>query len=94
VLINTARGGIVDELSLAQALLEGRLFAAGLDVFSEEPVQTDNPLLDLPNVVLAPHVGSASEDTRNKMAEIAVENLRLGLASQPMLHCVNFGPFA
>lgn len=94
VLINTARGGIVDELSLAQALLEGRLFAAGLDVFSEEPVQTDNPLLDLPNVVLAPHVGSASEDTRNKMAEIAVENLRLGLASQPMLHSVNFGPFA
>lgn len=89
VLVNTARGGIVDELALAEALSDGSLFAAGLDVFSQEPLETNSPLLKLPNVVLAPHIGSASGDTRRQMAEIAVENLRCGLRGEAMLHCVN-----
>ena len=77
-LINIARGGIVDDVALAQALKEGRLFAAGLDVFEGEPnVHPD--LLKLSNVVLAPHIASATEKTRRAMVDLAVENLRLAL---------------
>ena len=89
VLINTARGGIVDEAALAAALSGGRLFAAGIDVFSREPVEPDNPLLSLPSVVLAPHIGSASERTRARMAALAVDNLLAAIRGEPMLHCVN-----
>ncbi len=89
VLVNTARGGIVDEVALAEALGSGRLFAAGLDVFDREPLQVESPLLALPNVVFAPHMGSASEGTRTKMADIAAENLLRGLRAEPMLYCVN-----
>ena len=77
-LINIARGGIVDDVALAQALKEGKLFAAGLDVFEGEPnVHPD--LLKLSNVVLAPHIASATEKTRRAMVDLAVENLRLAL---------------
>ena len=77
-LINIARGGIVDDVALAQALKEGKLFAAGLDVFEGEPnVHPD--LLKLSNVVLAPHIASATENTRRAMVDLAVENLRLAL---------------
>jgi len=73
ILINTSRGPIVDEAALVQLLREGRLAGAGLDVFEEEP--TVHPgLLELPNVVLAPHIGSASRRTRSLMAEFAVLN--------------------
>ncbi|MEE4193084.1 MAG: D-glycerate dehydrogenase [Halieaceae bacterium] len=89
VLVNTARGGIVDEQALADALREGRLFAAGVDVFSHEPVEADNPLLKLPNVVLAPHIGSASQRTRERMAALAADNLIAAIAGDPMPHCVN-----
>ena len=89
VLINTARGGIVDEHALAAALKDGQLFAAGIDVFSREPVASDNPLLTLSNVVLAPHIGSASERTRARMAALAVENMAAALRGEPMPHCVN-----
>jgi glyoxylate reductase len=89
VLVNTARGGIVDEQALADALREGRLFAAGVDVFSREPVEVDNPLLELPNVVLAPHIGSASQRTRERMAALAADNLIAAIAGDPMPHCVN-----
>lgn len=75
ILINTARGGIVDESALYHALKNGELWAAGLDVFEKEPIDLDSPLLSLPNVVTLPHIGSASEATRLKMAEIAANNI-------------------
>lgn len=89
VLVNTARGGIVDEQALAEALASGALFAAGIDVFEEEPVPEGNPLLGLPNVVLAPHIGSATARTRVRMADIAADNAIASLTGEPMPHCVN-----
>jgi glyoxylate reductase len=75
VLVNTSRGPVVDETALAEALENGAIFAAGLDVYEEEP-KVHPKLLELENVVLAPHIGSASIETRDKMAEIAAQNLR------------------
>ncbi len=89
VLINTARGGVVDERALVEALRSGRLGGAALDVFEEEPLPTSSPLLELPNVVLAPHLGSATFETRARMADLAVENLLAGLEGRPMAHCAN-----
>jgi glyoxylate reductase len=89
VLVNTARGGIVDEQALADALSHGDLYAAGIDVFEQEPVPDDNPLLHLPNVVLAPHIGSATAQTRTLMADIAADNAVAALDGVPMPHCVN-----
>ncbi|PLW69212.1 2-hydroxyacid dehydrogenase [Pseudohalioglobus lutimaris] len=89
VLVNTARGGIVDEAALAAALSSGQLSAAAIDVFETEPVPLDNPLLALPNVVVAPHIGSATTLTRAKMADIAAINAIAALSGEPMPHCVN-----
>lgn len=89
VLVNTARGPVVDEQALAEALRAGRLFAAGLDVFAEEPLPADSPLLGLENVVLLPHIGSASVATRTLMARMAAENLVAGLAGRRPAHLVN-----
>jgi glyoxylate reductase len=89
VLVNTARGGIVDELALAQALDSGQLYAAGLDVFAEEPLPADSPLLEHPRVVLAPHIGSATTRTRGRMVELAVSNALAAVRDEPMPHCVN-----
>ena len=77
-LINIARGGIVDDAALAQALKEKRIFAAGLDVFEGEP-KVHPELLKLSNVVLAPHIASATEKTRRAMVDLAVDNLRAAL---------------
>ena len=74
VLVNTSRGPVVDEAALADALTERRIFAAGLDVYENEP-DVNPKLLGLENVVLAPHIGSASIETRDKMAALAAENL-------------------
>jgi glyoxylate reductase len=89
VLVNTARGGIVDEQALADALASGHLAAAGIDVFESEPVPPDNPLLTLPSVVVAPHIGSATTLTRARMADMAVDNAIAALKGQSMGHCVN-----
>ena len=89
IVVNTARGGIIDEWALAAALEEGRLFSAGIDVFETEPVAMDNPLLALENVVVAPHIGSATERTRGRMAALAVDNAIAATTGQPMPHCVN-----
>ena len=80
-LINIARGGIVDELALAKALQEKRIFAAGIDVFEGEP-SVRPELLALSNVVLSPHIASATAKTRRAMIELAVENCLAGLAGQ------------
>jgi glyoxylate reductase len=74
VLVNTSRGPVVEEAALADALAEDRIFAAGLDVYEEEP-EVHPELLELENVVLAPHIGSASVETRDRMAVLAAENL-------------------
>ncbi|MFT4612949.1 MAG: glyoxylate reductase [Bacteroidia bacterium] len=89
VLINTARGGIVDEQALASALDSGHLYAAGLDVYAQEPLPLDSPLLSHPRVVLAPHIGSATTQTRLRMVELAVANAVAALQGQPMPHCFN-----
>ena len=77
-LVNIARGGIVDDFALAQALKAGTIFAAGLDVFEGEP-KVNPELLKLNNVVLAPHIASATEKTRRAMVDLAIENLRAAL---------------
>jgi glyoxylate reductase len=88
-LVNVARGGIVDEDALAAALASGRLAGAALDVFATEPLPATSPLLAAPNLVLTPHVGSASVRTRTRMADLAVANLLAGLRGERMPHCAN-----
>lgn len=89
ILVNTARGGIVDEVALAARLRSGELAGAGLDVFEGEPLSPGSPLLGIENVVLAPHIGSASVRTRARMADLAVENLLAGLDGRTMPACAN-----
>ena len=86
VLVNTARGGIVDEDALVEALRSGRLAAAGLDVFEREPLDPKSPLLEAPGLILTPHIGSASVTTRIRMADLAVDNLLAGLDGRPLPH--------
>jgi glyoxylate reductase len=75
VLINTARGGVIDQAALLRALRDGTIGGAGLDVFESEPLTPDDPLLSLDNVVVAPHLGSATLETRTRMSDLAVDNL-------------------
>lgn len=75
ILINNARGPVIDEKALYKALTEGWIAGAGLDVFEQEPTPQNNPLLTLENVVVAPHISSASFETRSRMAEMVAENL-------------------
>ncbi len=89
ILINTARGGIVDETSLANALKIGHLAAAGLDVFEAEPLQPGSKLLNQKNIIFSPHIGSATASTRKRMAQLAVENVVAAINGRPMPFCVN-----
>lgn len=89
VLINTARGPLVDQHALADALRLGTIFAAGLDVTEPEPPRMDDPLLKLPNIVIAPHIASATVQTRNRMAEICARNLIAGVTGKPLEAWVN-----
>jgi glyoxylate reductase len=88
-LVNTARGPIVDTGALTRALHAGELAGAALDVTDPEPLPVDHPLLAAPNLLVVPHVGSATHTTRGRMADMAVENLLAGLAGRPMPHQVN-----
>lgn len=89
VLVNTSRGPVVDQRALYKALVEGTIAAAGLDVFEHEPLSANDPLTQLDNVVLLPHIGSASIATRTRMAVIAAENLVAGLRGEPLPCPVN-----
>jgi glyoxylate reductase len=85
-LINTARGGVVDQVALREALEQGEIAGAGLDVTDPEPLPADDPLLQAPNLLVVPHVGSATTRTRSRMAEMAVDNLLAALAGREMPH--------
>ena len=86
ILVNVARGPIVDTAALTEALQQRWIYGAALDVTDPEPLPRDHPLLTLDNVTIAPHLGSATEQTRQRMAEISVANLRAGLRGEPLLH--------
>jgi glyoxylate reductase len=83
-LVNTARGGVVDQVALRLALIAGEIAGAALDVTDPEPLPAGDPLLEAPNLLVVPHVGSATVRTRERMAEMAVENLLAALAEHPM----------
>ena len=88
LLINTARGGVVDQDALREALHAGTIAGAALDVTDPEPLPPDHPLLDAPNLLVVPHVGSATVHTRARMAAMAVDNLLAALDDRPMPHPV------
>jgi glyoxylate reductase len=89
ILINAARGALVDTEAIAFALKERRIAGAALDVTDPEPLPPSHPLFSLPNCLIVPHIGSATHRTRQKMAELACENLLAGLSGLPLPHCVN-----
>ena len=89
VLVNVARGPVVDQRALYRALKEGWIAAAGLDVTDPEPIPPEDPLLTLENCIILPHIGSAGVRTRVRMALMAAENLVLALQGQRMRHCAN-----
>jgi glyoxylate reductase len=86
ILVNTARGPIVDQAALVAALHDGVIAGAALDVTDPEPTPLDDPILSAPHVLITPHIGSATTAARERMSELAVENLLAGLAGEPMPH--------
>ncbi len=86
ILVNTARGGLVDQAALREALESGAIAAAALDVTDPEPLPPDAPLLQAPNLLVLPHIGSATHTARERMADLAVDNLLAALDGQPMPH--------
>lgn len=89
IIINTARGAVIDQAALVDALDRGVIGGAGLDVFEQEPIPRDDPLLSFKNVVAIPHIGSATTTTRRAMADLAVDNVIAGLRDEPLPHSVN-----
>jgi glyoxylate reductase len=94
ILVNTARGPIIDQAALAAALHEGRLGAAALDVTDPEPLPADDPLLKAPNLLVVPHIGSATKTARAAMTDRAVDNLLAALDDRPMPYAVSPPPSA
>jgi glyoxylate reductase len=88
-LVNTARGPIVDTMALGRALRSAAIAGAALDVTDPEPIPAGNPLLDVPNLIVSPHIGSATHATREAMADMAVDNLLAALAGERMPYCAN-----
>lgn len=89
IVINTSRGPVIDQAALYRALSSGTIAYAALDVTDPEPIQLDDPLLKLDNIILAPHIASASFETRNKMSAMAAANLLAGLNGERLPNCVN-----
>lgn len=89
VLVNSARGPVVDQKALYEALKRKQIRGAAIDVTEVEPIPADDPLLTLDNIVITPHIGSASEETRKKMSLLAAQNMVAGLKGEPMPTCVN-----
>jgi glyoxylate reductase len=89
ILINTSRGGVVDQAALAQALGTGQIAGAALDVTDPEPLGLDDPLWQAPNLLVVPHIGSATWTARERMAEIAVDNILAGLDGRPLPYQVS-----
>jgi len=87
--VNAARGPIIDTEALIGALMSNKIAYAALDVTNPEPLPGNHPLLKLPNVLITPHIGSATLETRTRMAQLTVDNLLAGLAKQPLPACVN-----
>ena len=88
ILINTTRGGVVDQEALQRALYDGVIGGAALDVTDPEPLPPDDPLFTAPHLIVVPHIGSATRHARERMADLAVENLLAALAGEPMPHQV------
>jgi glyoxylate reductase len=88
ILINTARGELVDQAALTRALNDGLIAGAALDTTTPEPLPSDDPLLQAPNLIVTPHIGSATRTARERMADLAVDNLLAALDGQPMPHQV------
>ena len=89
ILVNTSRGQVVDQKALYEALKSGQIAAAAIDVAETEPMPMDDPLLTLENIIISPHIGSASTATRTKMAVMAAANLIAGLKGEMLPNCVN-----
>jgi glyoxylate reductase len=89
VLVNTARGAVVDQRALAEALQRGQIAAAGIDVYEQEPIAPDDPLLRCENATLVPHLGSATHATRARMSRVAAENIITALEGRRPPFLVN-----
>jgi len=89
ILVNTSRGPVVDMAALTRALQQGWIAGAALDVTDPEPLPPEHPLFSLPNCLITPHIGSATWNTRRRMAELACDNLLAGLSGQRLLFCAN-----
>jgi phosphoglycerate dehydrogenase-like enzyme len=89
ILINTGRGAMIDHDALFDALKRNTIAAAALDVFDPEPIPQNHPLLGLPNVIITPHIASASTATRHQMAVMTIDNILAGLEGKPIPYCAN-----
>jgi glyoxylate reductase len=89
IFLNTARGSIHQEQDLTEALQQGVIWGAGLDVTSPEPMAQDHPLLSMPHVCVLPHIGSATFETRSAMARVAAQNIIAALQGKQMPHAIN-----